>query len=215
MNMKRYYDISLTTGPELPVWPGDPQIQIEPLRAIRLGHASNDSQLTCSVHSGTHIDAPRHFYDEGKSVESLSLESLVGEAYVAELPAGTEMVAGNLLENMRIPDDIERLLLKSRNSNLWSQANHVFQDDYVALDASAADWVVRRGIRLIGVDYLSIEYFRSPRSETHKILLKAEVVIVEGLNLQQVATGRYQLLCLPIKLQGADGAPARAILIEE
>jgi arylformamidase len=119
------------------------------------------------------------------------------------------------LESFALPEETTRLLVKTRNSDLWANAGHAFNPDFVALDAQAARWVVNRDIRLVGVDYLSVQRFSDKDTATHRVLLEAGVVIVEGLDMRQVTPGRYQLVCLPLKLSGCDGAPARTILIEE
>lgn len=209
-----FIDISLPISPGLPVWPGDPGVELERIRAIADGCASNDSRLGCSVHTGTHVDAPLHFLDNGASVEKLPLDVLVGPAEVVEVP-DAERISHTILENLSLPEGTTRLLIKTRNSDLWNDARHPFNPDFVALDAPAASWVVERGIRLIGIDYLSIQRFVDKDPATHRILLASGVIIVEGLDMRQVDPGRYQLICLPLKLSGSDGAPARAILIEE
>lgn len=210
----RLIDISLPIHPDLPVWPGDPKVVIERIRAISDGFASNDSQMGCSVHTGTHVDAPLHAFDDGTSVDQLALDVLVGPAEVVEI-RGKDLITADLLENLKLPEPTRRLLIKTRNSDLWADARHAFNPDFVALDTQAARWLVRRGIRLVGVDYLSVQRFRDQDPATHRVLLEAGVVILEGLDLRNVRPGPYRLACLPIKLAGCDGAPARTILIEE
>ena len=207
-------DISLPIRPDLPVWPGDPPVVRERFRAISDGNVSNDSRIDCSVHTGTHVDAPLHFLDQGASVEQLPLDVLVGATQVIEVP-DADIITQDILESQPLPEKITRLLIKTRNSILWKDDKHTFNPDFVALDRHAARWVVDRGIGLIGVDYLSVQRFHDKDPATHRVLLEAGVVIVEGLNLCDVKPGNYQLICLPIKLVGSDGAPARTILIEE
>ena len=208
----KIWDVSVPLEPGLPVWPGDKPVACERYRSIAAGDASNDSRLSCSVHSGTHVDAPRHFIDNGKAVDELSLEVLMGRAWLAHLP-DVAVITAEHLETLAIPADTRRLLLKTRNSQRWSDPHHAFAADFVALDADAARWVVDRGIQLIGIDYLSIQRFDDPTPRTHQTLLAAGVIIVEGLNLASVETGRYHLICLPLKLTGSDGAPARVVLM--
>jgi arylformamidase len=208
------HDISLPVSPDLPVWPGDPKIVLERIRAISAGDASNDSRIDCSVHSGTHVDAPAHFIDGGASVDRLPLAVLVGPAEVVSLPDVDRISSGDL-EALNLAGNTRRLLLKTRNSELWEAPSPHFDPDYVALDSGAARWIVEKGIRLVGVDYLSVQRFADRDATTHRVLLEAGVVIVEGLNLTSVAPGRYRLVCLPLKLVGSDGAPARTILIKE
>ena len=210
----KIFDISLPISPDLPVWPGDPPVVLERIRARSEGSASNDSRIACSVHSGTHVDAPLHFIDQGASVEDLPLDILVGPTEVVEVPEA-DIITQEILENQPLPEETKRLLIKTRNSALWQDAKQAFNPDFVALDSQAARWVVDQGIRLIGVDYLSVQLFSDKDPTTHQALLEAGVVIVEGLNLREVKPGTYQLICLPIKLVGSDGAPARTILIEE
>lgn len=212
--MMRIWDISLAVSPGLPVWPGDPQIVLERYMAISKGDAANVSRLACSVHVGTHMDAPVHFVEGGPAIEDLPLDVLIGPAVVAKL-LGVDTITPECLETLTLPSDTKRLLFKTSNSQLWAGSHHEFCSDYVALTPQAAEWVVRKGIRLIGVDYLSVQRFHDPEPLTHLILLEAGVVIVEGLDLREVPPGRYQLICLPMKLVGSDGAPARAVLIRE
>jgi arylformamidase len=206
-------DISLPVSSELPVWPGDPAIVLERYRSIGRGSSSNDSRLACSVHAGTHVDAPAHFFEKGATVEQLPLDILIGPALVAELPE-TDVITPDILNALAIPPETTRLLFKTKNSALWAETNPRFNPDYAALSAEAARWMVRKGFRLVGIDYLSIQKFDDPEPFTHSILLAAGLVIVEGLDLQNINPGSYQLICLPLKLSGSDGAPARVVLIE-
>lgn len=210
----RIWDVSVPVTPGLPIWPGDPPVVLERYMEISKGDVANASRLTCGVHTGTHVDAPIHFVEGGAAVEALPLDVLIGQAVVAELE-GVDAITPESLETLALPPDITRLLFKTRNSQLWADPHHNFYPDFVALTPAAADWVVQKGIRLVGVDYLSVQRFNDVEPLTHRILLEAGVVIVEGLNLREVPPGRYQLVCLPIKLVGSDGAPARAVLIGE
>jgi arylformamidase len=209
----KIFDISLAIHPKLPVWPGDPQVVLERYRQLSEGDVSNDSRMACSVHSGTHVDAPAHFIEDGLSVEQLALDILVGTATLVEFPE-IDIITPDLLEIQKLPPQIERLLLKTKNSDLWTDPNHEFNPDFVALSAESASWMVNKGIKLVGIDYLSIQRFKDAEPLTHRILLEAGVVILEGLDLRAVEPGNYQLICLPLKLTGSDGAPARAILIK-
>lgn len=209
--MARYLDISLTISPDLPHWPGSPLTELTRRRDMAQGDSVNDSVLTCGVHTGTHVDAPLHFLADGADVTDLSLEALIGPAIVAVLPE-VEAITARDLEALNLPPDTRRLLLRTRNSESWQRGDRAFCPDFVALTTDAAHWVVARGIRLIGIDYLSIQRFRD-NSETHIALLQAGVVIVEGLNLAGIEPGDYELICLPLKLAGAEGAPARAVLM--
>ena len=207
-------DISVPVSADLPVWPGDSPIEIERYRLISDGDNSNNSRITCSVHSGTHVDAPAHFIEKGASIEQLPLETLVGPVTVIELPEA-DIITPELLDAQELAPETRRLLVKTKNSALWADPGHPFNPDFVALDSESARWMVNRGIDLVGIDYLSIQMFKDTEPLTHRILLDAGIVIIEGLDLRKVEPGDYQLMCLPIKLAGCEGAPARAVLIEE
>lgn len=205
------YDISLTNYVDMPMWPGEPGIEMQPVKEIEKGARSNVSRLTMSTHIGTHVDAPRHFIADGATVEQLSLKELTGRAYLLYLPK-IDLITKKILEQAVIPPHTRRILFKTRNSDYWVNKKHDFQTNYVAISPDAAQYLVDRNIKLVGVDYLSVGPYDDAIT-THQILLKANVIIVEGLNLSQVPPGRYMLYCLPLKLAGADGAPARVILI--
>ena len=207
-------DISVSLSAGLPVWPGDPPIAIERYRCISDGNASNDSRIACSVHAGTHVDAPAHFIEKGATIEQLPLDVLIGSATVVEL-LNDDIITPEILEALSLPEETKRLLFKTKNSALWADPAHQFNSDFVALSSDAAAWLVKKGVRLVGVDYLSVQLFKDTEPLTHQILLEAGVIIVEGLNLQRLRQGSYQLVCLPLKLAGSEGAPARAVLIEQ
>ena len=209
----KIFDISVKIHPKLPVWPGDTAVVLERYRQICQGNASNDSRLACSVHCGTHVDAPVHFVEDGAAVDQLPLETLVGSATVIEFPK-IDRITPDLLETRLSNTHPQRLLIKTANSELWDDSEHEFNPEFVALSVDAARWVVSRGIKLVGIDYLSIQMFNDAEPLTHRILLEAGVVILEGLDLRKVKPGTYQLICLPLKLAGSDGAPARTILID-
>jgi arylformamidase len=205
------YDISLTISPDLPTWPGDPGVVLERINKIEQGADANVTKIEMSVHTGTHVDAPYHFIPDGKSVEHMSLRTLTGRAYVLDLPH-VDIITVDILENSDLPPRTRRLLLKTRNSAYWARQEKEFQTNYVGIQADAAEYLVKRGVKLIGVDYLSVAPFHEA-IPTHEIFLKAGVVIVEGLDLSSISQGRYTLYCLPLKIDGSDGAPARAILV--
>ena len=209
----RILDISVPISPELTVWPGDPGIVLEQYRAIANGNTSTDSRLACSVHSGTHVDAPAHFFENGATVEQLPLDVLIGKATVVEI-LNDDLITPEIMEAQVLPAETKRLLFKTKNSALWSDPDHQFNPDFVALSAESASWMADKGIKLVGIDYLSIQPFKDAEPLTHRILLEAGIIILEGLNLQGVNSGEYQLICLPLKLAGSEGAPARAILTE-
>ena len=181
-------------------------------QSIAAGGSANVSLLIADVHVGTHVDAPLHFIEGGAAVETLPLDNLMGAAWVAHLP-GVDAVTAADLEQAGIPSGTRRLLLRTDNSDLWAQEAQ-FRPDFVALTLDAARWVVERGIRLIGNDYLSVQRFHDG-PETHQVLLNAGVILLEGINLASVVPGEWELICLPLRLVGADGAPARAVLRRE
>jgi arylformamidase len=205
------YDISLTISPDLATWPGNPGIFLERVKKIEEGASSNVSRLDMGVHNGTHVDAPFHFVPNGKTVESLQLKTLTGRVYVLHLP-NVDVITAAVLEGAEIPPRTRRILFKTRNSEYWKNPTKEFQPNFVGISPDGADFLVKRGVKLVGIDYLSIAPYKQGRP-THEIFLKAGVIIIEGLNLAEIAQGRYTLFCLPLKLAGSDGAPARAILI--
>ena len=207
----RIYDVSVGIQAGMPVWPGDPDVVLERVNRMEDGAENNLSRLACSVHVGTHVDAPRHFIADGASIDEISFRTLVGRAYVVDLP-DVDRIDADVLEAAGIPTRTRRVLFRTRNSALWADSQRAFQKDYVALDVSGAEWLVRRGVQLVGVDYLSVAPFEGGH-EVHRILLEREIVVVEGLDLREVTKGRYTLYCLPLRLIGSDGAPARVILI--
>jgi len=208
----KIYDISLPISPEIPVWPGDPPVVIKQVSSMDAGAHDNVSRLECSVHTGTHVDAPHHFLNDHRTVDALPLEVLTGPAQVVQIPEEVGLITAGILEEAGIPSGTSRLLLKTRNSRLWARGEKEFARDFVGLSAEGAGWLVRTGVKLVGIDYLSIAPYKQS-IPTHQVLLKPGIVILEGVNLSAVPPGIYDLYCLPLKLVGSDGAPARAILI--
>ena len=209
----RIYDVSVPLSSATPTYPGDPGIEIKQWLGLAKGDAANVSLINFGLHSGTHVDAPAHFIEGGEKVDSLSLESLVGEAEVVEVAdhigvIDEAFVAANCISGS------QRILFKTRNSAFWDDAQPGFREDYVSIDPAAAHWLVESGIKLVGIDYLSVEKFKSDSFQTHLAFLSRGVVIIEGLDLRIVPSGRYELICLPLKVAGGsgDGAPARVIL---
>ncbi len=207
------FDISLPISPALPVWPGDSPVVLERRSSMDEGAHANVSQLSLSVHAGTHVDAPHHFLNDGRTVESLLLDVLTGPALVVSVPVEASVIDSGVLESAGIADGTERLLLKTRNSSFWQTSGNEFHPEFIGVDAGGAAWIVRHGIRLVGIDYLSVSPYKNS-IPTHRELLGAGVVILEGVDLSAVNPGVYDLYCLPLKLVGSDGAPARAILIK-
>lgn len=205
------HDISLTIRPELPTWPGDPGIVLERISKMEDGEDANVTHMSMGVHTGTHVDAPYHFVSiDSPTVESLSLDVLCGPASVICLPE-TDLITEEDLRQAKLPSNAARLLFKTRNSAWWAQGENIFQTDFVALSTDASEYLVDSGIKLVGVDYLSVAPFNDP-VPTHQILLSAGIVVVEGLDLSAIQPGDYEFYCLPMKIGGSDGAPARAIL---
>jgi arylformamidase len=210
----KIYDISLPISPDMVVW-----LQTQPVALYRVSDQANGAPATVSslhveVHTGTHIDAPLHFLQGGKTIETVSLDILCGEALVCAAPA-VDVISADVLEGLGIPQNTERLLLRTRNSELWKQSySAAFRFDYVGIDPSGAQWLVQRGVKAVGIDYLSIASYADLKP-THEILLGAGIIPIEGLDLSQVEPGMYMLYCLPLNLLGSDGAPARAILVKD
>ncbi len=206
------YDITLTISPDMPVWPGDPSVALTQAASIDAGANANVSHLSFGLHTGTHVDAPHHFLNDHQTVESLSLDVLTGPCYVAHLDDETTTISADVLEAAGLPLGVIRVLFRTRNSHLWAKGVTEFQTDFVGVPLDGAEWLVQRGIKLVGVDYLSVSPYKKSRP-THEVLLKAGIVILEGVDLSQVPQGFYDLYCLPLKVAGSDGAPARTILV--
>ena len=204
----RLYDVSVPLAAGLPAYPGNPEFELQPVKRIAAGASSNVSRIVIGTHSGTHVDAPRHFFDDGGGVDAMRLEVLLGPARVLEF----ERADGITMEDLEASplDGDERILLKTRNSSRWNEPQ--FYQDYAYLAESGARYLVDRGVRLVGIDYLSIEQFKKPGAPAHRALLSAGLIIIEGLNLSGVAPGIYEMYCLPLPVTGADGAPARVVL---
>jgi arylformamidase len=200
------HDISVPIRARMPVYDGNPGVELERASSIADGDPANVSKLTFGVHTGTHVDAPLHFIDGAPGAEGLPLDALVGPAVVVDA-TGVDALGEAELEGLGIPAGAERVLLKTRNSELWNRDD--FTRDFLRLDGSGARFVVARGIRTIGIDYLSIG-----DHEAHRELLGAGLVPVEGLDLRGVEPGEYTFICLPLDIVGSDGGPARAILID-
>lgn len=209
--MSHIIDLSPTISPELPVWPGDPRVTLrQPYHRAR-GDEFTLTELAMSAHTGSHVDAPAHYLREAAGVDRLPLDALVGPAIVVET-GDTPVITAASLDRLRIPPGTERLLFRTRNSTRGLMRLPDFQTEFVALAADGARWLVDHGVRLVGIDYFSIAPY-DDLAPTHRILLEAEVVIVEGLDMTDVTPGEYTFICLPLKLKDADGAPARAVLI--
>jgi len=203
------YDVSIPLRPGMATYAGEPGPALDFQKLISRGDSANVSVLSLGSHTGTHVDAPYHFLDGESTVEAMSPEALIGPAHVLEHTGAKHVTAADL-ETASIPTGAKRLLLKTPNSRFWDDDD--FHTNFVGLTGGAARWLVDRGFVLVGIDYLSIEEFRAPTHEVHSILLKAGVVIVEGLDLRNVPAGAYTMVCAPLKVVGAEGAPARVFL---
>jgi arylformamidase len=205
--MARIHDITVPLTLGLPVFPGDPPVTIEAVQ--RAGEAPYGlARLNLTTHSGTHVDAPAHFVAGGTTVDALPLEILIGKTRVVEIP-GRERVERADLEALDLRDDL-RVLLKTRMSGQLLKAG--YQEDHVYLTGDAALYLAQAGLKLVGFDYLSIDRFGDSSYPAHHALLGAGVVVVEGLDLAEVEPGEYDMTCLPLRVGGGDGAPARVVL---
>jgi arylformamidase len=200
-------DISVPIREGMVIYEGDPEVRLERVASIDRGATANLSRLDFGLHSGTHIDAPVHFIDGAPGADLVPLEELIGPAFVVDATSVQGALDEASLRRLELPEG-ERLLLKTRNSPLWERDR--FTPDFVSLTGDGAGYLVARGVRLVGIDYLSIG-----DPEAHRTLLGAGVVAVEGLDLRRVEPGPYRLVCLPLRIVGADGAPARAVLLRD
>jgi arylformamidase len=201
-------DVSLPLSDALPTYPGNPPFELAAVKRIADGGSSNLSRISMGTHSGTHVDAPRHFFDAGAPVDRLPLDALIGPARVVAVDAERAIQPAHLP-----PETLagaSRILFKTRNSSLWGSRE--FTSVFVFLSEGAARVLVDAGVRLVGIDYLSVEEFKKPGAPAHRTLLAAGTVIIEGLDLSAAEPGDYELLCLPLRVAGADGAPARVVL---
>lgn len=213
--MGRIFDVTLPIHRGMALWPGDPPVAVVPVTRVAAGDASSVSALHLGTHTGTHVDPPFHFLAAGATVDQLPLEVLVGPAVVVSIPRAIGCIEPADLAAAAIRPGDTRVLFKTDNSLAWDRPGAPAPEDYVALSAAAAAWLVARGVWLVGVDGLSVEAADSPGNPVHHRLLSAGVVVVEGLALAAVPPGRYQLACLPLKILGGDGAPARVVLVED
>ena len=201
-------DVSVPLTGGMPAYPGNPDFELQPIKRIAQGGSSNVSRLVLGTHTGTHVDAPKHFIDDGASVESLPLELLLGRARVVEITrrggiSAEDLAPAGLREDLRV-------LLKTPNSAMWN--SNAFHEDYSYVTESGARYLVEQGVKVVGIDYLSIEQFRKPGAPAHRMLLSNGVIIIEGLNLSDAEPGMYEMYCLPLPVTGGDGAPARVVL---
>ncbi len=207
----KIYDVTVAISEFVPTFPGDPKVKFDVCAALANGDVANVSQVCFGVHTATHVDAPNHFIEGTRRVGELDLYKLVGDCRVVELSEDVTAITAKHVESL---ENVERVLFKTRNSAFWNEPEKGFRTDFTYIAPEAARILVGNGVKLVGIDYLSVEQFGAKSFDTHITLLEAEVVIIEGLDLRQVPEGDYELFCLPLKFDGGtgDGAPARTIL---
>ena len=208
----RIYDISQTIENGMPVWPGDPEVGLEWLSQISQGGAVNLTEIHMCAHAGTHIDMPSHFLDQGHTLDDLDLDTVIGKARVISVPVEIETINEEFLKDIPL-EGVERVLFKTANRSLVQADPRSFHKNYIALDASGARFLAQTGCKLVGIDYMSIAVYDDPEGG-HLPLLQAGIVVLEGINLDEVEPGDYELIAFPLKLGGREGAPVRAILLE-
>lgn len=209
----KIYDITFPISNQTPVYEGDPPVRAEVAASMKNGDAANVTSLCCGAHTATHVDAPNHFIDGTRKVADLELEKMIGRCLVTVIPDDVMEIEAEHLPPLA---GVERILFRTRNSAFWNEPEKGFRRDFTAISPAAATILADAGIKLVGIDYLSVEKFGSSDFATHIALLEKEVVILEGLDLRRIAAGEYELICLPLKLvsETGDGAPARAVLRE-
>ena len=210
--MGKIYDISMPISKDMVLWPDDPGVSLERTDKLEDGAISNVTKMDFGLHTGTHIDAPYHFLEKGITVDKIPLTKLIGATFVVEVPNSVTYLDGFILESMGLDFSIKRILFKTNNSDLLMNSN-TFNDNYVALDDSGAEYLVENGVELVGIDYLSIASINKIES-VHKRLLNAGIVILEGINLFEIKEGVYQMYCLPLSLIGVEASPTRVILMD-
>jgi arylformamidase len=201
-------DVTVPLDVRLPTYPGNTPFTLEANKRLARGDSSNVSTLHLSAHAGTHVDAPRHYFDDGPGAEALPLEMLLGRTRVVEIRSQLGIGAEELVD-LDLSGEL-RVLFKTVNSRFWESPD--FRHDYVGVTPSGAERLIAGGIKVVGVDYLSVEQFKTPGAPAHRVLLGAGAVVIEGLDLREVEPGIYDMLCLPLRIVGADGAPARVLL---
>lgn len=213
MTPPKIYDISVPVSDDLLVWPGDPKVRVTRVSDLASGDVSTVSHLAMTTHSGTHIDTPSHFLPGEASLDEVALEVLVGTAVVVDTgPA--ETLTAEVLESLAIPAGAGRILFRTGNEAHWPEQAKAFREDFIGITEDGARWLADRGVKLVGVDYLSVAAFDDLVS-AHKILLAAGMILLESITLAGVPAGDYELICLPLKIAGAEGAPCRAILRQQ
>lgn len=211
--MKKIYDVSIPIRNSMPTWPGDPVVENRLVSSLDQNGEANVTYIQMSAHTGTHIDSPKHFLMDGKSIDQLDLNILLGQVEVIEIENSVTIIDRSFLEKLARKNWPSRVFFKTNNSNRRLLENENFDTNFSALSPGAASYLVEHGVRLIGIDYLSIAPFENG-TDSHIVLLSNDVIVIEGLNLADIQPGNYEMVALPILLDGADGAPARVLLIE-
>lgn len=210
-----WIDISLPIGPDLLVWPGNPAVEIRPVQRMADGDGADVSELRLGTHTGTHVDPPRHMIEGASGVDRVPLDVLIGPCWVVDATGRSGALGADDLNSLQVPAGADRVLLRTDNSDLWRSMPRAFPHEYVSLAPDGARWIVERGIRLIGTDFLGIEQRGAAEHPAHVELLTHGVTIVEGLDLGHVQPGTYRLMVLPLRIVDGDGGPARAVLVPE
>ena len=207
------FDVTAPLAPGMAVWPGDASFELAPSARIASGASCNVSRLACSSHTGTHVDAPWHFIEEGAQLDDIPLERWIGPCHVIDIAGETGPISADALERARIPSGTDRVLLRTRREA--APIASAFDTAYAALSKDAAEWLIDRNVILLGIDSPSVEPFDDDGHGVHHALLGAGMLIVEGLDLSSIAPGPYFLICLPLRLMEADGSPARVLLVRD
>jgi arylformamidase len=207
-------DVTVAIAPGMLTYPGDPTVRIDRIEDMAAGDVSNLSVVSMSAHTGTHVDAPFHFVAGGDTIDRLPLDVLVGEVFVADM-RGVSTIGVAELEAAGAPAGTQRVFFLTDWSARWNERTPAFPERYTAVTQDGARWIVDRGFRMVGTDFISIEGPEDPTFAVHRTLLGAGVVIVEGLDLRDVTPGTYTVWCLPLKLRDGDGGPARVILVAD
>jgi len=207
----KIYDVTIGIGGKTPIYAGDPPASVDGAKRLAAGDSANVTRLAFGAHTGTHVDAPNHFIEGTRRVDRLDLKKLIGHCRVVRVDDSVQTIEP---EHFGDIEGIERVIFKTKNSALWNESE--FHSDFAHISPAAAEALVANGVKLVGIDYLSIERFRSGDHPVHKALLSKEIVILEGLDLREIEAGDYELICLPLKYEGGegDGAPARTVLIQ-
>ena len=210
----KIYDVTIAVSELVPTFPGDPKVKMDVCAALANGDPANVSQICFGVHTATHVDAPNHFIEGTRRVDELDLYKLIGDCRVVVLDKNVMAITAQHVEKL---ENVERVLFKTRNSEFWNEPEKGFRQDFTYIEPEAAKVLVEKGVKLVGIDYLSVERFGAKSFDTHITLLEKEVVIIEGLDLREVPAGDYEMFCLPLKIVGGtgDGSPARTVLRAE